>query len=61
MVLALPKAEGKEAGKGRKPLNMNNHKCSWKNICRGGNKTPKQPNNYLETNKYKNKIQSKLH
>lgn len=38
MELALPKAEGKEVGKGRKPFNMNNHKFSWKKKCRGRKK-----------------------
>lgn len=41
MELALPKAEGKEVGKGRKSFNMNNYKFSWKNKCRGRKKKPK--------------------
>lgn len=40
MELDLPKAQGKEAGKGRKAFNMNNHKFSWKNKCRGREKKP---------------------
>lgn len=30
MEFAFPKAQRKEAGKGRKPFNMNNHNFSWK-------------------------------
>lgn len=60
MELDLPKAQGKVTGKGRKSFNMNNHKKSWKNKCRGRKKNPQQPNN-SETDKTKNKIHSKIH
>lgn len=61
MELDLPKAQGKEAGKGRKAFNMNNHKFSWKNKCRGREKNPQQPNNNSEIDKTKNKIHSQIH
>lgn len=53
MELALPKAQGNEAGKGRKHFNINNHKFSWKIKCRGRKKTPKQPNKTQKHTKQK--------
>lgn len=43
MELALPKAQGKGAGKGRKSFIMNNHKFRRINAEEGKNPT-KQPN-----------------
>lgn len=61
MKLALPKAQGKEAKKGRKPFNMNNHKFIWKNKGREREKKNKPTKQNSETDKTKNKIHSKIY